>query len=752
MINIKSTANLVLFFLLLGFLPLTAWADGFIIIPPPDPRPRPLPIVPPPPVGPFPLEVTYHHVAVTIKDTIATTQIDQAFYNPTRHRLEGYYLFPIPSGAALQDFSMTINGKRVYAEMLDAEKARSLYENIVRQLRDPALLEYSNQGIFKMKIFPIEPGETKKIFISYHEVLDGDGGLFQYRYPLNTEKFSSKPLQDVDITVNLETSQPLKTLYSPTHDIRIKRQAEGRATISYSEHQVRPDRDFILYFHTDKSALGLTLLTQKKSYEDGFFFLSITPSFSNTSPVSEKDIVFVLDVSGSMAGEKLKHAQNALLYCLHNLNKGDRFEIIRFSTEAYSLFQGLKPLTEANRQESFDFVNNLKPVGGTNIEQALEMALRVDRQKSRPCFIIFITDGKPTIGETDENALITQIQRNNISNSRIFTFGIGHDLNTHLLDRITETTHASRTYITPDEDIELKISSFFDKVQSPILTDIRLTFSSPIRVHQLYPQRLPDIFHGSSMMLFGRYHGDGKCSIELEGYFNQQKKTETYSVYFPKQENGNEFLPALWATRRVGFLLDEIRLHGEDKELVDEVTSLARLYGIITPYTSYLIMEDESVRIARRALPEELSTIAGSPLLGEADKKRYKKEYESMNERSGKAGVQISQEFQQLADATSTHDQFRMVDRMDLKDSNSGQTISLNDRLKQVQGRAFYLVNKTWVDSRLQMQKSPAPKRIHFGSDEYFALLEKSPELAQILAIGSQLRFYHDNKYYEIYE
>ena len=286
-------------------------ADGFIVVPPPHPQPLHH-------WQAFPLQVRYHKVEVDIRDMAATTSIDQEFYNPTDRLLEGYYLFPIPLGAVISKFSMYINGKETEAELLDAKKARSIYEDIVRRNIDPALLEYYQQGLFKVRIFPIEPRSTKRIKISYHQVLNTDSGTTEYLYPLNTEKFSSKELQEVVVKVNISSQFPLKNIYCPTHEVDIVRKGSNQAVVSYEAHHVKPDKDFSLFFRSDSEKIGLSVQTFRETGDrKGFFLLDIAPDFgSKEQDIEEKDITFVLDVSGSMAGDKLQQAQTgaAFLY------------------------------------------------------------------------------------------------------------------------------------------------------------------------------------------------------------------------------------------------------------------------------------------------------------------------------------------------------------------------------------------------------------------------------------------------------
>ncbi len=325
--------KLKIFFIMILFMSVfagNAFADGFIVVPEP-----PRNII----RSPFPLEVRYHRVNVEIKDQSAVTSIDQEFYNPTNARLEGYYIFPIPEGAVIKKFTMFINGAETEAELLDAKKARQIYEDIVRKALDPALLEYQGRGIFKVRIFPIEPNSTKRVKISYTQIMEKDNGTIEYLYPLNTEKFSAKPLKDVSINVDIKSADSLKNIYCTSHETDIIRKSDNHAVVSFEQKDVKPDTDFNLYYSTDKSKIGLSVLGYKEKGKDGFFFLSASPGLDAIeNGVSEKDITFVLDVSGSMAGEKLEQAKKALLFCINNLNKGDRFQIIRFSTEAEALF------------------------------------------------------------------------------------------------------------------------------------------------------------------------------------------------------------------------------------------------------------------------------------------------------------------------------------------------------------------------------------------------------------------------------
>jgi len=731
----------IIYIIIFTFILYSAYADGFIVIPEPVNTIN----------TPFPLEVKYHNVTVEINDQIAFTDIDQEFYNPTGSKLEGYYIFPIPKNAVIEKFSMYINGKETNAEVLDAQKAKSIYEEIVRKQLDPALLEYVGQSAIKLRIFPIEPYSVKRVKISYKEVLNKDNGTYEYLYPLNTERFSSKPLNDVSINIHIKAKDEIKNVFSTTHNLDLVRKDKNNVTVSYEEENVKPDNDFVLYYNTTDSKIGISLLTYKNEGEDGYFLLNASPGFiDENNEFIEKDIAFVLDVSGSMDGKKLEKAKKSLLFCINNLNKNDRFEVIRFSTEAEELFGDLAKVDDTNRDKAKDYINNLQAIGGTNIIDALQLVLSKKSDPKRPYIIIFITDGKSTIGETDENRIINAINKHNLNNTRIFTFGIGYDLNIHLLDKITDATKAFRTYITPDEDIEVKISNFYKKFKSPVLTNIKISFDN-IKILKNYPINIPDLFNGSSLTLLGRYKGSNEnTEVIIEGELMGKKVNYKYNLVFPRKNPDNEYICGIWAARRIGYLLDQIRLNGEDKELINEITDLARKYGIITPYTSYLILEDEITRYRSNELKESDKTL--SKISPDADEllRKNKEEYESMGKKSGRDSIQASTDIQDLNNVYNQKqlDQKNGFNYVD----NEGKSRNAVNQVKNINGKALYNTGEYWVDAEIQYKNINKIKKIKFASKEYFELIKNQPETAQYLSLGKNIRFIQDSIIIEIHE
>jgi len=684
----------------LFFLPLPARADGVIIIDPP------------PPQGPAYLTVVYHHVEVTIEDQVATTRIDQLFRNDNRFAVEGTYIFPLPEEASIERFVMYVDGKPLEGRVLSREEARSIYESIVRKHRDPALLEYIGHNTFQASIFPIAPGEEKRVQIEYRQVLPLEQGLVEYVYPLSTERFSPQPLQDVAITVHLTSREPLKAVYSPSHDVSVDRPDDYRATVGYEARDVLPDRDFVLYYTVSPKDIGLNLLTYHPRGEDGFFLLLVAPPVEEeTQEVVAKDVIFVLDTSGSMSGEKMEQARAALLFVLDHLNPEDRFAIVDFDSSVSTYAPELRPASQ--RAEARRYVQALSAGGSTDLDGALQRAFDLaDVSSGRPQIILFLTDGLPTVGETDPARILARVRERSHENVRLFTFGVGYDVNSALLDALAGENHGASAYILPGENLEERVSAFYGKINRPVLAGARIDFGE-VAVYDLYPSPLPDLFLGSQTVLAGRYRQGGSTTITLRGTAGGQERTYRYEdLTFPAESTRNDFLPRLWASRKIGYLLNEIRLHGENREVVDEIVELSLRYGIITPYTSFLVDETGRVLTEEGQAESRLALATALPQQAPA---------------VGKGGVDYSLEVQRL---------------------QTGYTGMEQAGLRQVADKAFLRVNGVWTDTTYRQGTPTTP--VTFGSESYFALVGAHPEWGKYFAVGERVIVVLDGVAYEV--
>jgi Ca-activated chloride channel family protein len=685
-------------------------ADGIII---PDPIPLPEPV----PLREMWLTIRYHRVTVTIEDQVAVTRVEQEFLNEHDWECEGTYVFPLPEGAAVSEFVMWVDGTPVEGKILEADEARRIYEDIVRRRRDPALLEYVGRGAVQARVFPIPPGGSRKVELEYSQVLPLDNGLVRYVYPLNTEKFSARPLEDVSVRVDVRSRDAMRALYSPTHQDRayIERDGDYRAVVGYEESDVLPDQDFELVYTVSQEDVGLNALSYREPGDDGFFLLLVAPPVEvDSGRVIPRDVFLVLDTSGSMDGEKIEQAREALTYVLEHLNQEDRFNVIAFSTGLRQYARELRAAAEV--QGATDWVRRLEAVGGTDINRALLEAL-AQADPERPTVLIFLTDGLPTEGVTEVEQILDNVEASAPDNVRLFPFGVGDDVNTTLLDTLAEQQRGASGYVRPHERIDEEVSAFYAKISTPILTDVELDFGD-VWVEDTYPYPLPDLFAGTQLILTGRYRDGGATRITLTGEVNGERREFVYEGSF-RASGGDEFIPRLWATRKIGHLLTQIRLHGERREWVDAIVTLSVRYGVITPYTSFLIEEDDILTAGgqEEAVERLLATPAPAPY--------------------GAPAVEAAAEQAKMREAEAPGGWDVPVDAAPVVRLAGSKTFKLQDGV--------------WTDTVFDpstMSTTP----VGFGSDGYFDLLAARPEWGVYLALGERVIFVAEGTAYEVVE
>jgi len=675
------------------------------------------------------LAIKYHHVDIQIKDQVATTRVDQVFVNDNPWTAEGTYIFPLPEGAAVSDFVMWVDGRAVHGEILEADEARTIYDDVVRRMKDPALLEYVGRKALKASVFPIPPGEERKIELEYSQILPVENGLVHYIYPLSTERFSSRPLEDLVVRAQIESREPLKAVYSSRHEVSIDREDDYHALLGLEQSDVLPDRDFELFYTISSEKIGLNLLSYKEEGQDGFFLLLAAPDVKvDDEEIVAKDIILVLDTSGSMQGEKIDQAKEAARYVLDHLNPLDRFAIVSFATTTRSFSPSLEPASQADKGK--DFLDRLEAMGSTDINRAMIEAVGL-AEEVRPTTLIFLTDGLPTEGVTATGAILDNVAREAPDNVRIFSFGVGDDVDTDLLDQISLDHGGASTYIRPGEEIDEEVSAFYRKVKIPILSDLSLDYGDII-VDQVYPQRIPDLFAGSQLILLGRYREGGPAKITLKGMVSQEERTYTFEDLSFRKEGGDDFIPRLWATRAVGYYLTQIRLYGEKQEWIDSIVALSTRYGIITPYTSFLVQE------------EDIFSAQGRQAVSDAFKENV--EEAAKGPSFGAEAVQVADYQRSLAAApveAAMPANLTVSTGMD----GSARTVQVSEVVKNVGSKTFLLRNDTWMDTAFD--RSMKTKKVAFLDEEYFDLISKEPILGSYFALGERVIVVHEGQAYE---
>src|SRR5215217_1682550 len=575
----KLMRLLLLLSIFTGFATMAS-AQGVIV---PGPCRR-CPEMPPPITLPRALPIKSIKIDTKISSQVATTHVEQVFRNDTGATLEGTYLFPIPESASIAEFAIWDGDRRLVGEVRTREEARRIYDEIVRRQRDPGLLEYAGKDLFQASIYPIPPHSDKKLEITYTQVVHAEGGTVSYRYPLGIGRQLTQ-IGSVAGRIELESKEPVRNVYSPTHVIDVKRSNDRRSLVSFESERGKEPQDFQLFYTISKEDFGLTLLTNREAGKHGYFLLMISPKDDwSEQEYSAKDVVFVVDTSGSMAEEgKMDKARAALLYGVRILRPQDRFNIISFAGEEHLMEAGLIAADEKGRARGEAFVKALKPVGGTNINQSLLASLRQfsEGDRERPKMLVFMTDGLPTVDETNVTKIIDNVHKASKPGLRLFTFGVGYDVNTALLDKLAAENGGVADYVEPKEDLEVKVSNFFSKVNYPVLTDLQIDMGGA-QTDLTYPRNIPDVFRGSQVMLIGRYSNAADLNsvqLKLTGKTGGSSRAYTYTTLsFPLRSESNDYLPRLWATRRVGWLVEQVRSNGEQKELRDEIVDLGTRY------------------------------------------------------------------------------------------------------------------------------------------------------------------------------
>lgn len=672
-----------------------ARADGFLIPTQPD---RPV-------RGQW--AVRYHDVDVVVRGPHARVTVDQEFVNLGASTLEAEYVFPLPHGAMVSSITLFENGKGLEGRLLRAEEARRIYEEIVRRQKDPALLEYLGGDFFRVRVFPIPGGGRRRVVLKYDQLLQSDAGTVELLYPLNTEKFSARPLEKVSVNVDLQVDAPLGPIYSPSHDVTVVRKAPESAHIRYEASDTLPQEDFLLYWDTTRNAIGGTLLTYWPHQDDrGYFLYLASPVLGTADDAAKpKEITLVVDTSGSMAGDKIDQVRAALRQVIGGLNPGDRFNVIAYHTAVMPLWPEVRPVDGAAQKEAFEFVSTLRAEGGTNIEAALSAALAGTGGGEMASVVLFLTDGRPTVGTTDADAILASVKAANPEGkARVFAFGVGVDVNTVLLDRLALENHGAPSFVRPGEDVEPKVASLYDKVRYPILTD--LAFRAPgFRVSELLPETLPDLFKGGQVVLAGRYAKGGRVETILSG--RDGHVTREYHTILEAAERGrgvrSDFPARVWATRRIAQLVDAIRLQKKaDPELVGEIVRLSTRFGILTEYTAFLAAEEgDHTRVRENAIA------AGRILDRLADRE------------VGAGGVAQSknQVARRGAERAPSAPTFWLPDADDRDVST--QTVS---GVRQVGNRTFYRRSIGWVDAEVPGLHA-AEETIARWSPRFFELL-----------------------------
>ncbi|HEY4304203.1 MAG TPA: VIT domain-containing protein [Gemmatimonadaceae bacterium] len=698
--------------------PRLSMAQGWII-----PRPCIMDVQPIRDVRPMPMRDCGANIArsrsdvrVELADHVLRYEVEERFINRGGTVGEADYLFPLPNGAAFQDLKLSINGELVSGEMMNAGDARRIYESIVRAQRDPALVEWMGHGLVRARIFPLNPGEEKRVVIRFQSVAPREGDALRIDYFRGTPRANQRVVNVRDdgttsFMVSYKPSDELGNPYSPTHRLDIADRG-GRREVT-----VRGDaRDVTLLIPVRKSsAASIAMLPYAPGNEDGFALITVSPPATRRDETTPRDVTLVLDVSGSMSGRKIEQARAAGKQLLGTLRPSDRFRLIDFSSDVHTFRDDFVAASPDNVRDAMRYFDALEANGSTNIEGALREALRVTSPSGRLPLVLFVTDGEPTIGERSAEGL-TAIAAPLRRDARVFTFGLGADVNVSLLEQLALDGRGTSQFVRPDESVERMVGVVAERLVDPVLTDVRVHADGDIKLSRMLPTQASDIFADRDLVLFARYSGKGAARIVVEGKRRGVPVRWESTVNFPDRERDNPFVARLWATQRVGFLSAEKHKNGGNAEVDDEIRSLGERYGIPTEFTSYLVTEPKLAMVGMTrgtiGLQSVTATGAASPMPAAAPMRDMR--FESAKAASEQRAVTNAATLDSISSAS---------------DGVAGT--------RRVDGRTFVFRDGVWTDARFKtgMQKTV----IKPFSKAYFDLVDQLPELRTAFTIGERV-------------
>jgi Ca-activated chloride channel homolog len=656
---------------------------------------------------PSPLVRVSSNVRVVVEGRVARFEVQERFRNTGSAIAEGTYLYPLPGEAIFSDFSLFQGERELKGEMMAAEQARSIYEGIVRRLKDPALLTLVGHGLIRAQVFPVQPGETRMVTLRFTELLGRESDVLRLRYAAGDRG-------DAPVTMSLEVRREAEfaTPYSPTHQISDERR-DGVLRIGVNG-PVRGDVDVVLPFR--RGLVGGTVLTHSEPGEDGFALLFLAPPAASETATVGRDLTLVVDISGSMSGEKMEQARAALRQALSALRPRDRFRLIAFSSAVRQFREGFTTAGEAELAEARRFVDGLDASGGTNLAGAVEAALSERGDGERMALVMLLTDGLPSVGEQAPDRIAAEAAAH-IGRARIFTVGVGHDVNTYLLDRLAVDGRGSATYVSPGADVSDAIGGLLAKLARPALVDLRIV-DAPVRFQDQAPAALPDLFYGEELVVLARYRGEGSGPVVIEGTRAGRRERFTIQAEFGRHQAGNTYIPPLWAARRVGELTRQIRLEGASPELIARVKELGLRYGILTEYTAYLVQEPGVV------------AAAPPPMTG-ALRSREMTGAQAFDQAKASANFSASSSLQAAEGA--------VAQRLDALRAGGSRREAAAERkeLRRGGGRLFVLRDGIWTD--LARGDTVKTKTIAPFSPAYFALILARPQLKAALAVGAPI-------------
>ena len=667
------------------------------------------------------IEITDVSVLIDIIESTATTTIEIRLQNTSNRRQEAELILPVPDGAVVRGFAYDGPGGMITAEVLAKEEARRIYQQLVSKIRDPALVEFVGYNLIRSSVFPVEAHGKQKIRLTYEHLLEVDESRVDYVLPRTESLQYAVPWK---VTANIRAKRPISTVYSASHKLDIERISSKQMTVKIAMDAEREPGAFRLSYLLEDNGVTASMFAYPEKKVGGGYFLLLAGLPAEglkhvDAPAIKREVTLVIDRSGSMRDEKIEQVKEAALQIIAGLNNGEAFNIIIYNNTVQWFSKNPVIKNKQIAAAARAYIEGITATGGTNIHDALKQALTQEPSDGMLPIVLFLTDGLPTVGITSEVAIRNIVMKSNPHKRRVFTFGVGVDVNAPLLEKIADESRAKAEFVLPKEDVEVKIGKVFKRLTGPILADAELEVVTKDgrpavgRTRDIMPERLPDLFEGDQLILLGQYVGTEPITFRISGNYRGKKRKFKFTFKFDKANVQNGFVPRLWASRKIGQMIDAIRQMGADtavskndpkvKELVDEIVRLSTEFGILTEYTAFLAREGTDLGDRRRLLERASSSL----------------ESRAMRDRAGLDAVNQSH------NVTHYKTQISGNMRNEYYDEKMNR-VSITS-VQQINDRAYYRRGSRWVDSSLvenESQVEPA-KVIEYGSEEFIELAQR---------------------------
>jgi Ca-activated chloride channel family protein len=579
------------------------------------------------PAGECPLKHTT--VKAEVSGFLSRVTVTQDFANPFTDKIEAVYSFPLPQSAAVDDLTMLIGDRTVKGKIMRREEAQATYTAAKQLGQVAALLDQERPNLFTQAVANIMPGQEIRIVISYVETLKYEDGSYEWSFPMvigprynpasmdqtkNTPNPLTKdrPGHDISIELLLDAGVPIEALKSETHETEVERPDDRRALVRLKDQNTIPNKDFVLKYQTAGPAINDAVLAHR-SERGGFFTLILQPPQRvSAEDVAPKELVFVIDTSGSMSGFPLEKAKETLDLALNTLYEHDTFNVIAFAGDTDILFSQPQPASRENVQKAKKFLARQQGNGGTEMMKAITAALQPSDSQNHMRVTCFLTDGQ--VG--NEMEIIAEVKK--YKNARVFAMGFGSAPNHFLLDNITQYGRGDVDYISETGDTSAVARRFNERVRNPLLTDISIDWSPSLPVTEIYPKRIPDLFSAKPLILSGRYTHGGKGSMVLRGKMAGQDFVREIPVELPDTEESHDVLATLWARRKIDDVMGEdmegMQTGNMKSELREEITQLGIQFKLMTQFTSFVAVDE--VIFTGPDPAQRVDVPAGAPIAG----------------------------------------------------------------------------------------------------------------------------------------